>query len=94
MDFTKLEEDLKNALHGVVVDVEQHEPAIADGVVKALGDAGAPSVVATAVGGLLEALLDHFKATVASPVTSPPTTVTQTQAEGPKDTSAWATSAT
>jgi hypothetical protein len=88
VDFTKLETDLKDALHGVVVDVEQHEPAIADGVVQALGAAGAPSVVAASLGGLIEALLDHFKAA------TPPTVTVTPAAEAPTDTSAWAPPAT
>ena len=70
MDFSQLEHDAMEAVRKVVADAEAHEPAIEAAAMQALGAAGAPEEVVTALGALLTSLLNHFKGT------SPPAPVT------------------
>jgi hypothetical protein len=102
MDFAKFEQDAKAAVEKLVREAETHEKGIDDAAIEALTAAGAPSVVATAVGGLLSVLLDHFKSVPGSSenVLATPTDGTGTPAnppaapdevaKAPMDTSAWA----
>ena len=77
INWKQIEEDAVAKVRAVVEDAAAHEPAIEDAVVLALGEAGAPSEVATAVGTALGALLSHFKADKAAPtvVVTPPEAV-------------------
>jgi hypothetical protein len=61
VNWKELEDKAVSDLRTAIADAESHEPAIEDAVVLALGAAGAPSPVASAVGATLAALLAHFK---------------------------------
>lgn len=60
-NFKKLEEDLKAKVEELVEDAKAHEPEIDTAVMSALTAVGAPSVVASAAGQLINSLLAHFK---------------------------------
>jgi hypothetical protein len=62
VNFKALEEDAISRVREVIAEAESHEPAIEDALVAALGEAGAPAAVATALGGLASALVAHFTA--------------------------------
>lgn len=71
VNFKQIEEDALNAVKKVIADAEAHEPAIEDAVVEALGAAGAPGALASAIGVALGELLTHFKNEAAAAPAAP-----------------------
>jgi hypothetical protein len=104
VNFSKLESEIREKVGGLLKEAEDHEPAIEDAVVQALGDVGAPPALASAAGDFLGAILDHFRsvpgpaetvpakaAEAAKAPTEAPTEDTGSEpTASPVDTSAWA----